>query len=148
MLSKACEYGIRASIIIASESVNGHRLGLAEIAQKIDSPVAFTAKILQKLVKQNIIHSIKGPGGGFEADTKNLKNLTLMQIVTAIDGDSVFSKCSLGLNECSEDKPCPFHHKYKPIKEKLIQSFETTHLEELLKGYQAGLTFLKISDIV
>lgn len=52
MFSKACEYGIRASILIASESVNGNRLGLITIAKKIDSPEAFTSKILQKLVKE------------------------------------------------------------------------------------------------
>jgi len=38
---------------------------LIDIAEEIDSPTAFTAKILQQLVKNKVIHSIKGPHGGF-----------------------------------------------------------------------------------
>ena len=63
MFSKTCEYGIRATIIIATESYQDNRVGLKEIAEKIDSPVAFTAKILQVLSRENIIHSVKGVGG-------------------------------------------------------------------------------------
>ncbi|MET0760542.1 MAG: transcriptional regulator, partial [Flavobacterium sp.] len=47
MFSKTCEYGIRASIFIASQSYQNNRIGLKDIAKKIDSPEAFTAKILQ-----------------------------------------------------------------------------------------------------
>ncbi|GAB1395874.1 MAG TPA: Rrf2 family transcriptional regulator [Saprospiraceae bacterium] len=147
MLSKACEYAIRASIIIASESQQKNRPGLTEIAEKINSPVAFTAKILQKLVKNKILMSIKGPGGGFEADKNALGTIRLIDIVLAIDGISPFSSCSLGLNECSEHNPCPVHHKYKPIKEKLIEMFDKTTLEELVNAYKAGKTFLKLPDM-
>ena len=84
MFSKACEYGIRASILIASESVNGNRLGLITIAKKIDSPEAFTSKILQKLVKEKIIFSIKGPGGGFEVNKNKLDKIKLVDIILAI----------------------------------------------------------------
>lgn len=38
------------------------------IAEQINSPVAFTAKILQKLVKSNIVCSVKGKHGGFEIE--------------------------------------------------------------------------------
>ena len=65
MFSKTCEYGIRATIFIASQSYQNKRVGLRDIAKKIDSPEAFTAKILQILAKTHIIHSIKGVGGGF-----------------------------------------------------------------------------------
>lgn len=147
MFSKACEYAIRASIIVAAESVNNRRLSLAEISEKIDSPLAFTAKILQKLVKNKVLLSVKGPGGGFEADTPNLKNIRLMSIVRSIDGDTVFKACSIGLNECSEENPCPVHHKYKPIKLKLIEMFENTSLEELVTGYREGMTFLKLPNL-
>ena len=52
MFSKTCEYAIRATIYIASESSAGKRCGIRDIARKIESPEPFTAKILQRLVKQ------------------------------------------------------------------------------------------------
>ena len=44
MFSKACEYGIKASIFIAINSRDGRRVSPKEIAKEIDSPQAFTAK--------------------------------------------------------------------------------------------------------
>jgi Rrf2 family protein len=143
MFSKACEYGIRAAILVASESMKGNRLGLAAIAHKIDSPQAFTAKILQKLVKKKIILSIKGPGGGFTADTKNLDKINLAEIIVAIDG-AILNQCSLGLTDCSERRPCPFHHKYKPLKEKLLTLYNETSLKDLSKGIDSGQAYLKL----
>ena len=60
MFSKACEYGIKASIFIAINSYEGKRVSPKEIAKEIDSPEAFTAKILQALVKNNVITCIYG----------------------------------------------------------------------------------------
>lgn len=144
MFSKACEYGIRSSILIASESLNGNRLRLATIAKKIGSPEAFTSKILQKLVKEKIVFSIKGPGGGFEVNKKLLDKIKLLDIIVAIDGE-VLNQCSLGLSKCSEVRPCPFHSRYKPIKEELLKLYCETSLKDLVNGLLSGNSFLKIN---
>ena len=143
MFSKTCEYGIRAAIFIASESYQNNRVGLRAIAEKIDSPEAFTAKILQILSKNNIIRSIKGVGGGFEIPKENMSQIKLSQIVTALDGDRVFTGCGLGLNQCSEDHPCPVHDKFKSIRNELAFMLENTNLEELAIGIKSGDTFLR-----
>jgi Rrf2 family iron-sulfur cluster assembly transcriptional regulator len=143
MFSKTCEYGIRAAIFIASESYQDNRIGLKEIAKKIDSPEAFTAKILQILSKDNIIHSIKGVGGGFEIPKETMSQIKLIQIVSAIDGDRVFTGCGLGLSQCSEDHPCPVHDKFKAIRNELASMLENTNLEELAMGIKSGDTFLR-----
>ncbi|WP_413998035.1 RrF2 family transcriptional regulator [Flavobacterium sp. W1B] len=143
MFSKTCEYGIRATIFIASESFQNNRVGLKDIAKKIDSPEAFTAKILQILSKNNIIHSIKGVGGGFEIPRDKINQIKLAQIVTAIDGDRVFTGCGLGLNHCFEEHPCPVHDKFKEIRNGLAAMLENTTLEELALGIKSGDTFLR-----
>lgn len=143
MFSKTCEYGIRAAIIIASESYQDNRIGLKEIAKKIDSPEAFTAKILQILSKNNIINSIKGVGGGFEIPKETMNQIKLIQIVSAIDGDRVFTGCGLGLSHCSETHPCPVHDKFKEIRNELADMLENTNLKELAMGIKSGDTFLR-----
>lgn len=142
MFSKACEYGIRATIYIAMHSGNGQRSGLKDIAKKINSPEAFTAKILQQLAKNNIIISIKGPNGGFEIDQKRLHTLKLAEIVEAIDGDSIYKGCGLGLKNCSETHPCPVHYKFKAIREDLRKMLANTNVYELSLSMEDGLTFL------
>jgi Rrf2 family protein len=143
MFSKSCEYAIKATIFIASKCGEGKKIGLKEIAESIDSPTAFTAKILQKLTKNKIINSTKGVNGGFEILKDNLNKIRLIQIVTAIDGNSVFLGCGLGLGNCSEDHPCPVHYKFKKVKEDLVSMLENTTLEELAEGVQSGSSFLK-----
>ncbi len=143
MFSKTCEYGIRAAIFIAAESYQDKRVGLKEIAQKIDSPEAFTAKILQILARNQIVHSIKGVGGGFEILKETMKQIKLTQIVKAIDGDVVFTGCGLGLTKCSDDHPCPAHFKFETIRTELALMLENTNLEELALGVVSGETFLR-----
>ncbi|MBK5193135.1 MAG: Rrf2 family transcriptional regulator [Flavobacteriaceae bacterium] len=143
MFSKACEYGIRATIYIAMQSLEGNRVNLKEIAAAIDSPVAYTAKILQQLVKNNIVESVKGAKGGFQIERSRIDSIKLNQIVSAIDGDKIFKGCALGLSECSESLPCPMHFKFKEIRDNLEQMTMETSIYELATGLEVGLTFLK-----
>jgi len=144
MFSKACEYGIIASIFIAINSRDGRRVSPKEIAKEIDSPQAFTAKILQDLVRANIINSVKGAYGGFEIDKKDISNIKLSQIVNAIDGDKIYNGCGLGLHTCDEEHPCPVHDKFKIVRSELKNMLENTNLEQLALDIQSGASFLKM----
>src|SRR5215471_808934 len=108
MFSKTCEYALRATIYIAQKSSEEKKLGIGEIAKAIDSPQHFTAKILQFLTRDNVISSVKGPNGGFYINSQQ-KQLPVRTVLHALDEDAVLEKCILGLNECSESKPCPMH---------------------------------------
>ena len=90
MFSKACEYGIRASIYIAEQSQLDRKVSLKEVADAIESPAAYTSKILQLLSRHKIILSGKGPTGGFSMDNYELDKLNLSTIVQAIDGDDIY----------------------------------------------------------
>ena len=143
MFSKACEYGIKACTYIALRSLEEKRVSHKEIASKIDSPIAFTAKILHQLAKSDILVSVKGPSGGFEIPKEKIDSIKLNDIVYAIDGDSVYNDCSLGFNECNAAKPCPLHDKFVGIREDLKEMLQNTSLREFTEGLEVGLTFLK-----
>lgn len=143
MFSKACEYGIRAATYIASQSLEGKRVSLKEIAAEIDSPVAFTAKILQQLSRNQIVDSVKGAWGGFEIEKAKIEKIKLSEIVFAIDGDNVYTGCGLGLKKCNANKPCPVHDKFVEIRNDLKQMLQGTNLFEMTVGLEVGLTYLK-----
>ena len=142
MFSKACEYSIRAMIFIAQKTRHGDRLGIKEIATGVDSPEHFMGKILTDLGRKGLVLSMKGPHGGFFMDEKCLKH-TLAEVVTAIDGNQLFTGCGLGLKSCNENKPCPIHDEFKIVRNKLKTLLETTRIGEFNESLEKGLVFLK-----
>lgn len=144
MFSKACEYGIKATLYIAEQALNSEKkTGVKDIAKAIDSPEAFTAKIMQILSKNKIVNSSKGPSGGFYIPKKNLEKIKLSAIVKAIDGDDIYVGCGLGLSQCNAEKPCPVHDQFKVVRDELANMLNNTSLLELATGLDSGLTFLK-----
>jgi Rrf2 family iron-sulfur cluster assembly transcriptional regulator len=143
MFSKACEYGIRASIFIAEQSLLDKKVSLKDIAKAIDSPEAYTSKILQQLSRNFIINSDKGPTGGFSMSQQELEEVKLSTVVTAIDGDAIYKGCGLGLKNCNEKMPCPVHNQFKVVREELKIMLETTLVKSLTMDLKEGLTFLK-----
>ncbi|GGG95322.1 hypothetical protein GCM10011416_11040 [Polaribacter pacificus] len=143
MFSKSCEYGLRAVLFIAKNSVNNTKVGLVEIAKEIDSPSAFTAKILQQLTKAGLIESSKGPQGGFFISKTELNELRLASVVEALDGSKVFEGCGLGLSQCDDQYPCPMHNEFLKVRTELKQMLTTTKVLELATQLNDGETWLK-----
>jgi len=144
MFSKSCEYAIKAMIFVAQKSKSDLRIGIKEIARGTDSPEHFIAKILQDLSRRKLIHSVKGPNGGFYMDTHDL-DTSIADIVKAIDGDSIYTDCVLGLKACSEKSPCPVHNEFKEIKKSLIKMIETNTIGDFNEKLDSGKFFLKNS---
>ncbi len=142
MLSKACEYGIKAMIYLAGTSQEGQRVSLNLVAQHIESPEAFTSKILQKLAKAKVVKSVKGAKGGFELNGSTSKEIFLWDIVVAIDGTAIRDDCFLGLNYCSRSNPCPVHDKYEKIRDDIMSFLMKTSVHDLSLTVQEGKSFL------
>ena len=125
-----------------AHSRNGAKVGIKEIADEIEANEHTTGKILQLLVKEEIISSTKGPHGGFYVWPEP-KTIYLIDIVRVVDGVSFFFECGLGLHKCSEKKPCPIHFTYKTSREKLYKEFCSITVQELAANIEKGRAFLK-----
>lgn len=140
--SKTCEYALRATVFIAQKSEHGRKVGIREIAAGIDSPEPFIAKILQSLSRQGLIQSVKGPTGGFYTDAEMRKN-TLADIVSAVDGNRLFTGCGLGLKECSASKPCPVHNEFAQIRDRLSAILHSTPISQFNEQLNLGSSYIK-----
>ncbi|MCA1741079.1 MAG: Rrf2 family transcriptional regulator [Bacteroidales bacterium] len=123
MLSATCKYGIRAVIFIASNPEQKCNTGLKEIAEKLKIPQPYLAKILQVLARKKILHSTKGPHGGFCLLVPSSR-LTLMDIIDAIDGRNFFDSCYITGERCNFDKPddgvCVLHNDLRKEKVRVM----------------------------
>lgn len=144
MFSKTCDYALRASVFVTQNSQSGRKLSIPEIAREIESPEHFTGKILQTLVKEHIIQSSKGPGGGFYVDLEATPT-PVMRVLEAFGCEKFFYRCALGLKQCSDRFPCPMHEAFKPFREGLKNLVEGTTIQMLAAGLDAGHTRLSNS---
>jgi Rrf2 family transcriptional regulator, iron-sulfur cluster assembly transcription factor len=141
ILSKSCEYAIRATVYIAGKTRKNEKAGIIEVAEAIGSPAPFTGKILQTLVRKKVLSSSKGPNGGFYVE--NGDSLYLVDIIRAMDGNDLFTSCVLGLEKCSETQPCPMHEQIKPIRDGLMIEFSKRSVNNLVLAFEKNKYFLK-----
>ena len=118
MFNKETEYALRGLVYIKLQNLKERRPGTAEVSKEIEAPHFFIAKILQRLVRFGFLESIKGKGGGFFFDPAK-PDLPLIKLISATEGDRLFSGCGIGLKHCNENNPCPLHEKYAPIRESI-----------------------------
>ena len=129
MLSKSCEYGLRASLYLASLEQEGY-VSIGTISEELDISFPFLTKIFQKLNDAGLLDSRRGPNGGV-ALTLPAEEITLYEIVVAIDGDDLFEECVLGLPGCGEAEPCPLHEQWTDERDRVENMFQNTTLAEL-----------------
>ncbi len=143
MFSKSCKYGLRSVIFIAGQAGENKKVSLTAVASGIDSPQAFTAKILQQLTKSSIVNSTKGPYGGFFIRKEDLETILLSDVVSVFDGDSVYTGCGLGLSKCDAKSPCPLHDKFITIRANIKVMLNSSLAAILNSEAEENLMFLK-----
>lgn len=150
MLSNASQYAIRSILYLGMCSDEDHKIGVKTISEELEVPQPFLAKLLQRLNKNKLVTSVKGPHGGFYLSETNKKQ-TVWDIVQVIDGHDKFNQCFLGLSKCGDDNPCPVHFTVAAFKQKILKDFEEKTLAEFvdeikLKGRYISLKAFDILE--
>ncbi|MDP4265471.1 MAG: Rrf2 family transcriptional regulator [Bacteroidota bacterium] len=141
MLSLTCKIAIKAVIYLASNADSGEKAGIRQIAESINASEHTVGKLLQALVKEKVINSIKGPNGGFYISAKQMNN-TIIHVIVAIDGKDVFDECGLGLSKCSSTHPCPMHNDYKKIRDQFKNICQQKKIRDLCEPVNEGFAYL------
>lgn len=136
ILSRTSQYAIRALIYIATLPC-GEMIPNKKLAEYLDVPAAYLAKIMQKLCKGNLIYSHRGCHGGFYLREGGEKT-NLILIVSLIEGVGFTDNCLLDLEICSNEITCQVHSMWKPIGEEVISLLHELTLEHLAVAVQSG----------
>lgn len=138
MFSKSCTYALRAVIYIAAnQEESAAKISGKQVAEALNIPFHFLAKLLQQLTKVQIISASKGLNGGFYLTEENFAK-TLGDVVTIIDGQSILNTCVLGFPKCSDSEPCPLHEKAKEAKHALMSVMSDKTLKEIAEMVKNG----------
>lgn len=131
LFSRQCEYAIKAVVYLAVKK-DGEPVATNELTKRLNIPYHFVAKILQNLTKKGLLHSAKGPRGGFSLALPAEK-ITLFNIVDAIDGTAFTHSCLLGFPECSGKNPCSVHDAWAGQRESIEEMLVSKNVAQLAR---------------
>ena len=129
MFSKSCKYAIRAVLYLATKSDESNKIGAEELASELEVPMHFLAKILQQLSRTRLISSTKGRNGGFYLSDEN-KSSTLLGVIESFEGPGTFTDCVLGLKQCSNINPCPYHDTVQKYRSTFFLQLQNESIKE------------------
>jgi Rrf2 family protein len=141
LFSKACEYAIRVVLNLAVSDKEGYT-PVREIADRSGVPVHYLGKICGELAQTGVLVSYKGPHGGV-ALSKPPEDISLLDVVQAIDGNALFDRCVLGLDPCSHELPCPVHNLWAGARDQIHDMVARKTLKQLGDELQSGTTSLR-----
>ncbi len=116
-----------------------------QIAGALSIPKEFLNKVMQLLVKSGFLISVRGPGGGFIL-AKDPKDITIFDIVKAIDGTDWFETCILRVGPCNVDDPCALHDYWIKLRNQVRALLDHESLADMVKELRNGKKVLQFAE--
>lgn len=126
-ISDAAAIAIHTMVLLASDK--NKSFSNKEIALKLNASENHLSKILQRLTKNGLVESIRGPKGGFKI-SKGPEEITILSIYEAIDGPLEPTNCLMGAPVCNGN--CVLGDLLSSINLKVKDYFENKTLKDLL----------------
>jgi len=105
---------------------------VGEIARQMDIPKHYLAKILQRLVREGIVESVRGVKGGYSLLCSS-DQITLFDIITTIQGSAPINVCALDRQKCGLSSSCAVHPVWVEIRKDVEKRLKSETIGKLLK---------------
>jgi Rrf2 family iron-sulfur cluster assembly transcriptional regulator len=126
-MTRKADLACRAMVALGQA---GGRLKAAEIAERLDATSGFMPQVLGPLVEMGWVSSGNGPTGGYELGA-DLDEVSVLDVVEAIDGPTDTGRCVVGGRSCNSAEPCPLHVAWASARTALIAELAATPLSHL-----------------
>jgi Rrf2 family iron-sulfur cluster assembly transcriptional regulator len=130
-ITRSGEYGLRGLLFLAKQPPEKVIL-VSEISKDQKIPETFLAKIFQRLSKAGLLRSARGAKGGFSLG-KPASEITMREIVEAIEGPIAINRCLLRQGECEEEKACSLRQVWEEAQQRFVEILDRTTIEDLVR---------------
>ncbi|NLL19075.1 MAG: Rrf2 family transcriptional regulator [Clostridia bacterium] len=150
-LTQATDYSFRVVLYLAALDP-GAIVSAKDISTHENVPMRFLLKTLRSLVKAGILRSYRGPDGGY-ALAKQPENITLRDVIEAVEGPLYINRCFIDEDYCSKHwtSACPVHRALGDVQRKLVQELDKHNFADLLahnrqdQGKNSGRLLVSVS---
>jgi Rrf2 family protein len=128
-LTRAADYAVRVMITLAAKPP-GTRASHTELADAVDCPRPFLAKVLQRLTRAGLILSHRGNVGGYELK-KSRRSATVLQVVEAVEGPLLLNVCTGKRRNCRLQDACTAQSYWERSQAAVVQVLNSARVDEL-----------------
>lgn len=131
-ITKAADYGLRAMYRLGHTPRDTSAL-INDIAAEMSIPRQFLHKVMPRLVKAGLVRSRRGARGGYRL-AKDPKDISLLDIVQAIDGPIYINRCLFDKDDCNRDGDCTIRPIFALAQSALHKVLASHRLSDVLNG--------------
>jgi Rrf2 family protein len=128
-ITRQADYAVRAVMYLAQLGSN-EKASTSQIAEEKDIPLSFLAKIIAQLSVAGLLQTMRGARGGVTL-ARTPHEISLLEVVEAIDGPIMLNECVNGSFECSQID-CPIHHIWTEAQEDLVKRLRSTNFGQFI----------------
>jgi Rrf2 family protein len=128
-ITRQADYAVRAVLHLARSG--DVRTATSVIAEEQKIPPSFLAKIISQLSIAGLLHTSRGARGGVTL-ARQAGEITLLEVIEAIDGPIQLNECVGDTSNCSFDKDCPLRPVWCEAQEQLVGRLKSTNFADMI----------------
>lgn len=136
-ITRQADYAIRAVLYLARAG-KGQRVATGDVADAQHIPPSFLAKIVSQLSIAGLLHTSRGARGGIML-ARDPSQITLLDVVEAIDGPIRLNECVTGEGICVFEETCPIKPVWCDAQVELVRRLKSVNFAMLAQGQQVEL---------
>ena len=133
-ITRQADYALRALLYLARQEPN-KKASTSQIAEFQEIPPSFLAKIISQLSIAGLINTARGARGGVSI-ARRPEEISLLDVVEAIDGPIVLNDCTKDPTICSFGDTCPIHEVWCETQMELVNRLKQSTFDKLLEREQ------------
>jgi len=122
-------YAVTAMLDLAIHHGEGP-ITLADIAQRQGISLSYLEQLFSRLRKQNLVSSVRGPGGGYSLG-REAGGIFVAQVITAVDENVDTTRCG-GAHNCQDNQQCLTHDLWQDLSARIYEYLNQISLQDLM----------------
>jgi Rrf2 family iron-sulfur cluster assembly transcriptional regulator len=124
-------FAVTAMVDLATRGGNGP-VTLAGISERQKISLSYLEQLFGKLRKNNVVASVRGPGGGY-CLARPANKIAIVDIIVAVDEPLDATNCHV-MGNCLDGKPCLTHDLWFGLNVKIHEYLNSVNLQQLVDG--------------
>jgi len=129
-ITRQADYAVRAVLYLSKLGAD-QRAATSQIAEEQRIPPSFLAKIVSQLSVAGLLQTSRGARGGVSL-AKSPENISLLEVVEAIDGPILLNDCVAGNGNCIFDDECLMKPVWCDAQAELVNRLKSTTFDQFV----------------